>query len=135
MIISLEVGKTYITDTDMRVICLHQHKEYYLMVEENCKTFTTFWVDSFTGYGMSETFNDTKIIKEVPSQKTCTRFLNVCESIEGDLYLEACSWLTVKEAFASPVRNRVGIVPVTLINNLETGELVIEDEHTNCVQR
>lgn len=120
--ITLEVGKTYMMDTGMRVECIRRSANLFLMVSELGNPPVVFWVDVFSGYGLGDEFNDAKIEKEVVPRQASAGWVNVYRDNDGELCIGEF-WPSLDEAKAASACVSVGIVPVILVNNIETGEV------------
>lgn len=121
--ITFEVGKTYMMDTGLRVECIYKKGQFALMLLEAGDAPDSFWVDTLSGYGLGDEFNEFKVEKEIPRRKTAVEFLNVYEEMDGTLYGGGSTHASLDIAARNAVEGRVGVVEVILVNNIETGEV------------
>lgn len=117
--VTLEVGKRYKTEDGAVVHCVYMDSRaacpWFLLVVE--KTNHPFWAN---GSGKDE--HGINVVKKLPPRQTSAAYVNIYRHYNGELYMGEARY-SLDEAKASALDGRVGVIPVELVNNIETGEV------------
>lgn len=117
--VTLEVGKQYKTEDGAVVHCVYMDRRaacpWFLLVVE--KSNHPFWAN-----GRGEGEHGINVVKELAPRKTRTVFINVYCEDKNYLYAGDPK-PSLEEARAANAGDRVGVVQVELVNNIETGEV------------
>ncbi len=116
--ITIEVGKRYKTNDNAQVTCVYRNNKYmFLMVVDGSNL--TFWAAENGTCDLG-----VMVVKEIKiaQRQTAIGFMNVYRNDDMELYGGAF-YSSFDVANAAAEDDRVGVVPVTLVNNIETGEV------------